>query len=268
MASNDTATAAAAGRRRPTGGAHGVVRARLPRFLTRTERRADSGSAGEPHLLEARRPRIPAVLPDIRVLTAAIFVARIESPLGPLVAGATPEGICMLEFSGPKRLRTQLALLRRRFRAEAAPGRNKHIDRLERQLAEYFAGRRRRFDIPLVTPGTAFQRRVWKELARIPYGEMRTYGDLARRLGVPSASRAVGHANGSNPVSILLPCHRLVGSGGDLTGYGGGLWRKRRLLELETGTGTPSYRGIPMRRRRSAKRGSDRSSSKAESTPR
>jgi len=219
------------------------------------------------------------VLPDIRVfapateaarpdVTEAILVARIESPLGPLVAGSTPEGICLLEFSTRKRLPAHLAELRRRFRAASVAGRNKHIDRLERQLAEYFAGRRRRFDLPLVTPGTSFQRRVWKELARIPYGETRTYGDLARRLGVPSAPRAVGHANGSNPISIVLPCHRLVGSGGDLTGYGGGLWRKRRLLELESGTATLPYRGIPMRRRRSPNRGSGRSSSKAESTPR
>ena len=201
-------------------------------------------------------------------MPADSITTRIESPLGPLIAGATRDGICMLEFSGPKRLAAQLAALRRRFRAAVASGRNDHIDRLERQLAEYFAGRRRRFDLPLVTPGTSFQRRVWKELARSPYGETRTYGDLARRLGLSSASRAVGHANGSNPVSILLPCHRLVGSGGDLTGYGGGLWRKRRLLELERGTGTSPYQETPMRRRRSANRGSGRSSSNAESTPR
>ncbi|HYK42137.1 MAG TPA: methylated-DNA--[protein]-cysteine S-methyltransferase [Thermoanaerobaculia bacterium] len=168
-------------------------------------------------------------------MTPPILVARIESPLGPLTAAATRDGICMLEFTGPKRLPLQLAALRRRFRAEVASGRNRHIGRLEHQLAEYFAGRRRRFDLPLVIPGTPFQLRVWRALARIPYGETRTYGDLARRLGVPSATRAVGHANGSNPISILLPCHRLIGSGGDLTGYGGGLWRKRRLLELESG---------------------------------
>jgi AraC family transcriptional regulator of adaptative response/methylated-DNA-[protein]-cysteine methyltransferase len=197
-----------------------------------------------------------------------ILTARIESPLGPLVAAATRDGICMLEFSGLKRLPAQLASLRRRFRAAAVSGRNKHIDRLERQLAEYFAGRRRRFDLPLITPGTSFQRRVWKELARIPYGETRTYGDLARRLRVPSAPRAVGRANGSNPVSILLPCHRLIGSGGDLTGYGGGLWRKRRLLELERGALALPHRETPMRRRTAENRGSERSSSKAESTPR
>ena len=165
-----------------------------------------------------------------------VLVSRIESPLGPLVAGATPDGICLLEFTGPKRLAAQLAALRRRFHAGSASGRNQHIDRLERQLAEYFAGRRRRFDLPLIAPGTPFQRRVWRALVRIPYGETRTYGDLARRLGVPSAQRAVGHANGCNPLSILVPCHRLVGANGALTGYGGGVWRKRKLLELESGT--------------------------------
>ena len=165
----------------------------------------------------------------------AILVSRIESPLGPLVAGATPDGICLLEFTGPKRLAAQLAALRRRFRAAIASGRNDHFDRLEKQLAQYFAGRRRQFDLPLVTPGTPFQRRVWRALIRIPYGETRTYGDLARRLGVPSA-RAVGHANGVNPLSILVPCHRLIGANGALTGYGGGVWRKRKLLELESRT--------------------------------
>ena len=171
-----------------------------------------------------------------RIPAVAILVSRIESPLGPLVAGATPDGICLLEFTGPKRLAAQLAALRRRFHAGSASGRNQHIDRLERQLAEYFAGRRRRFELPLVAPGTPFQRRVWRALVRIPYGETRTYGDLARRLGVPSAQRAVGHANGCNPLSILVPCHRLVGANGALTGYGGGVWRKRKLLELESGT--------------------------------
>ena len=102
-----------------------------------------------------------------------------------------------------------------------------------RQLGEYFAGERTAFDLPLSLHGTPFQRRVWEELTRIPYGETVSYGELAERIGRPSASRAVGLANGKNPVGIIVPCHRVVGSGGDLTGYGGGLDRKRRLLELE-----------------------------------
>ncbi|PSL54103.1 methylated-DNA-[protein]-cysteine S-methyltransferase [Saccharothrix carnea] len=103
------------------------------------------------------------------------------------------------------------------------------------QLAEYFAGTRTDFDLPLDPIGTPFQRTVWRALAEIPYGETVTYGELAQRLGRPSAARAVGLANGRNPIAIILPCHRVVGANGDLTGYGGGLARKRRLLDLERG---------------------------------
>ncbi|HUJ91063.1 MAG TPA: methylated-DNA--[protein]-cysteine S-methyltransferase [Gaiellaceae bacterium] len=102
------------------------------------------------------------------------------------------------------------------------------------QLREYFAGSRRAFDLPLDLEGTAFQRRAWLALAEIPYGETRSYGEQARRLGAPRAARAVGAANGANPVPIVLPCHRLVGADGSLTGFGGGLDVKRRLLELES----------------------------------
>jgi len=107
------------------------------------------------------------------------------------------------------------------------------FDEVRRQLAEYFAGERTAFDVPLKLTGTPFQRRVWEELLQIPFGETVTYQELARRLGKPSASRAVGHANGCNPVSILVPCHRVVGASGKLTGYAGGLARKRWLLEWE-----------------------------------
>jgi methylated-DNA-[protein]-cysteine S-methyltransferase len=101
------------------------------------------------------------------------------------------------------------------------------------QLSEYFAGERLHFDVPLAMAGTPFQRRVWDELQAVPYGETTTYGELARRLGLPSASRAVGLANGRNPVAVIVPCHRVIGSDGSLTGYGGGLERKSFLLELE-----------------------------------
>ncbi|MFF8382855.1 methylated-DNA--[protein]-cysteine S-methyltransferase [Streptomyces kanasensis] len=104
-----------------------------------------------------------------------------------------------------------------------------------RQLDAYHAGELTAFDLPLHLAGTPFQRRVWDELRRIPYGETRTYGDLARALGAPQASRAVGLANGRNPVGIIVPCHRVIGASGGLTGYGGGLDRKRRLLAFESG---------------------------------
>ncbi len=103
-----------------------------------------------------------------------------------------------------------------------------------RQLEEYFAGRRRRFDLPLDLRGTPFQLRVWELLQGIPYGETRSYGELAQDLGRPGAARAVGAANGANPLAIVVPCHRVIGAGGALTGYGGGIERKRFLLELES----------------------------------
>ena len=102
------------------------------------------------------------------------------------------------------------------------------------QLSEYFAGERRDFDVPLAMEGTSFQRHVWGALRGIPYGQTTTYGELAHRLNMPSASRAVGLANGRNPIAVIVPCHRVIGSDGSLTGYGGGLERKRLLLELET----------------------------------
>jgi methylated-DNA-[protein]-cysteine S-methyltransferase len=108
------------------------------------------------------------------------------------------------------------------------------LDRAERQLGEYFAGERTEFDLPLAHDGTEFQRKVWSELQRIPYGETASYGDIARRLGYePGISRAVGAANGANPIPIVVPCHRVIGSDGSLTGYAGGLERKKTLLDLE-----------------------------------
>jgi len=118
----------------------------------------------------------------------------------------------------------------------APPGVRRRVDVLGcavAQLAEYFAGQRRAFDLPLAPRGTGFQRLVWQALTRIPHGETRSYRELAGALGRPSACRAVGAANGQNPISIIVPCHRLIGSNGELTGYGGGLAAKRWLLEHE-----------------------------------
>jgi methylated-DNA-[protein]-cysteine S-methyltransferase len=109
------------------------------------------------------------------------------------------------------------------------------FDAVREQLNDYFAGRRTRFDVPLTMTGSAFQRRVWSELRKIPYGESISYGELAQRIGIPSAARAVGTANGLNPVAVIVPCHRVIGADGSLTGFGGGLERKRFLLDLEAG---------------------------------
>ena len=163
----------------------------------------------------------------------------IDSPVGPLAAAAIADGVCLLEFSRPDRLETQLASLRRWFGGEPQPGRNEHLEQLREELAAYFAGTRTRFTVPLVAPGTPFQERVWAELLRIPYGETRSYGEIARQIGSPGAFRAVGLANGHNPIGIIVPCHRVIGSNGSLTGYGGGLDRKRALLELEKSRVSP-----------------------------
>jgi len=157
----------------------------------------------------------------------------IDSPLGGLIAGASPEGICLLEFPEPDRLEPQLQTIRRRLRCEIAPGENPHLDLLQQELARYFAGELAAFTIPLVMRGTPFQERVWSELRRIPYGATRSYEELARAIGAPGASRAVGSANGMNPVAIVVPCHRVINKNGALGGYGGQLWRKERLLKLE-----------------------------------
>lgn len=159
----------------------------------------------------------------------------LPSPIGPLVVAATDSGVCLLEFGEPSRLRRQIDALAKRFGLPAVPGRNAHLRALESQLAEYFGGRRREFDLPLQYPGTGFEERVWGALLRIPYGETRSYADVAAAIGAPGASRAVGSANGRNRIAIVIPCHRVINAGGGLGGYGGGLRRKEFLLRLEQG---------------------------------
>ena len=162
-----------------------------------------------------------------------IVVTLIASPLGPLVGAATDEGLCMLEFADRKKLPQQAADLKRWFARPVVPGTNHFTDQAARELAEYFAGTRREFSVPLVLRGTPFQESVWRELLRIPYGETIAYEELARRIGRAGAQRAVGLANGRNRMPIVVPCHRVIQKNGQLRGYGGGLWRKQFLLELE-----------------------------------
>ncbi len=171
--------------------------------------------------------------------------AWLRTPLGPMVAAATREGVCLLEFTDRRMLETQLAILQRRLRLPLVPGENDHLQRLRVQMEEYFAGRRRRFELPRHVSGTPFQERVWDALAKIPYGQTRSYAELARAVGSPSAVRAVGQANGMNRIAIVLPCHRVVNASGQLGGYGGGLWRKRRLLALEQGQAMDGLLKVP-----------------------
>lgn len=162
-----------------------------------------------------------------------VFVAWIPSPLGPLVAGATDEGVCLLEFTDRRMLEAQFQTVRRLFKVPVAPGTNHHLERLKSELCDYFAGKLHRFSVPLVFPGSPFQRRVWEALLNVPYGETRSYQDLAHTIGSAAAVRAVGRANGMNRIGIIIPCHRIVNKNGELGGYGGGLRRKQFLLDLE-----------------------------------
>ena len=167
-----------------------------------------------------------------------IATTRILTPLGPLLAGASADGICLLEFVDRRMLETQLKRLNRLLHAECVPGFSRHFDELNRQLAEYFSKKRKEFDVPLVLSGTPFQKKVWTGLQTIPYGCTRSYKEQAEAIGQASAVRAVAKANGDNRIAIIIPCHRVIGADGKLVGYGGGLWRKRYLLDLESGQKT------------------------------
>jgi AraC family transcriptional regulator of adaptative response/methylated-DNA-[protein]-cysteine methyltransferase len=153
-----------------------------------------------------------------------------------MLAGATDDGICLLEFVDRRMLETEIERLSELLSARFVPGFSKHFDALDLQMEEYFSGKRRDFDIPLVLPGTPFQKKVWRELQAIPYGSTRSYKEQAEVLGLPNAVRAVAKANGDNRIAILVPCHRVIGADGELLGYGGGLWRKQFLLNLESGS--------------------------------
>jgi len=165
--------------------------------------------------------------------TVVVYLSRVLTPLGPMLAGATQDGVCLLEFMDRRMLRTQLVRLVDRWNCAFAPGTAAASAQLKEELAAYFSGGLQAFSVPLITEGTAFQEQVWEELRGIPYGQTWSYRRLARRLGKPNAARAVGRANGDNRIAIIIPCHRLIGSHGSLTGYGGGLWRKRWLLRNE-----------------------------------
>ena len=157
-----------------------------------------------------------------------MFYSYFDSPIGPLLLAAADGRLRMLGFSTGPKAQTPCAGWIRRDEA---------FDEAQRQLREYFEGERHVFDLALAPAGTAFQRRVWNALSAIPYGETRSYKDIAAAIGNPRAAVAVGAANGSNPLPIVVPCHRVIGSDGKLTGFGGGLAAKRYLLDLEGGGG-------------------------------
>lgn len=162
-----------------------------------------------------------------------VTIKRIETKLGTMFCCATDDGICLLEFTDRKMLETELKNLAKTLNAIILQGNNKHFEVLENQLSEYFEGKRKIFSVPLVTPGSDFQKTVWSELQTIEYGKTKSYKEQATSINKSESVRAVANANGMNRISILIPCHRVIGSDGKLTGYGGGIWRKKWLLEFE-----------------------------------
>jgi AraC family transcriptional regulator of adaptative response/methylated-DNA-[protein]-cysteine methyltransferase len=164
---------------------------------------------------------------------SCIWINRVTTPLGSMVMGVSDQGLCLLEFAERRMLDTQLKRLRQRMGRVFLPGDHPLMQHVKTELDNYFDNNLQKFTVPIQAPGSGFQEAVWQALLEIPYGEMRSYARIAEIIGQPSAMRAVGRANGDNRIAIIIPCHRVVGSGGKLTGYGGGLWRKDYLLALE-----------------------------------
>lgn len=162
-----------------------------------------------------------------------VNITRIETPLGAMLAGADETGICLLEFTDRKMLGAGLKALSKCLNANLLPGENKWFVILKQQLDEYFKGKRKSFSIPISSPGTEFQQSAWKELQTIPYGSTWSYKQQAAALMKPGSVRAVANANALNRIAIIIPCHRVIGEDGSLSGYGGGVWRKKWLLDFE-----------------------------------
>lgn len=159
--------------------------------------------------------------------------SRLETPLGPMIAMSEQRGLVLLEFADRPALPDEIDELRLRYGYTVVPGRDAHLAQIDSELREYFNGARRNFTPPLFTPGGSFEQSVWQALREIPFGAVRTYGELARQLDNPRGARAVGWANGRNRMAIVIPCHRVCGANGELVGYGGGRARKQWLLDHE-----------------------------------
>ncbi len=165
--------------------------------------------------------------------SAVLFAERLATPLGTMLALANDEGVVLLDFVDRRGLERKLGALRQRLRCPVVPGSHPHITAAAAQLNDYFAGRRTAFDLPINPVGSPFECEAWRYLQTIPYGETRSYAAMAAALGRPGAARAAGRANGMNFIAIVIPCHRVVGADGALTGYGGGIGRKQWLLDHE-----------------------------------
>jgi methylated-DNA-[protein]-cysteine S-methyltransferase len=156
-----------------------------------------------------------------------------KTEIGEVVLGSFRGKLCLLGFRSREMTRTADDRIKKALNAEFVERDDEILEKTRTQLNEYLQGRRREFDIPVLIVGTAFQKSIWNELMKVPYGATSTYGQIAEDISSPKAVRAVGNANSANPISIIVPCHRIIGSDGGLVGYGGGLSVKRRLLDLE-----------------------------------
>ena len=164
---------------------------------------------------------------------SCLLAERIDTPLGTMLAVADDAGLRLLEFTDRRALEREIPILRRLLRTNVVPGEHLHLTTIRRQLGDYFSGKRLVFEVPLSPVGSDFQLRAWELLRTIPVAETRSYGWMAEQLGAPGGQRAVGRANGTNRIAIVIPCHRVIRADGSLCGYGGGLWRKKWLLEHE-----------------------------------
>lgn len=230
---------------------HAYARARrvgaaFQSLRTRTTKMTQLQSAAGYESESGFREACQKLLGDSYGTHANILPARwLTTPLGPMLALADDAGLHALEYIDRRGLERQLLRLRKSLKAAIVPGDHPHLDAIEKEMTNYFAGKStlghptpdhpgsKTFSIPLVPKGSDFQHGVWKELRRIPLGTTISYGELAKRIGRPTASRAVARANGDNFLAIVIPCHRVIGSDGSPTGYGGGIWRKLWLLEHE-----------------------------------
>jgi len=162
-----------------------------------------------------------------------LLVSILDTPLGSMIAAVNENSVCLLEFAARADLQDAYDRMRRQFKTPIIPGENAVIAKLRTELAAYFRGELNRFTVPVAHLGTDFQNEVWHQLEQIPFGQTTSYEEIARRIGSPSACRAVARANASNRIAILIPCHRVIAKDGGLSGYAAGVWRKRQLLDLE-----------------------------------
>lgn len=171
--------------------------------------------------------------PTKAVTTGRIIASRIFTPLGPMLAAVATDRLVLLEFADRRKLATQIKRIKKYFNSGISFGEHQLFVRLQKELNEYFSGTRKEFTIPVNPAGTEFQKAAWDALLKVPYGTTRSYSEQAKSIGKPTGARPVAQANGMNAIAVLIPCHRIIGENGKLTGYGGGLWRKAKLLEME-----------------------------------